>query len=160
MATFLIHNKNNNTYQEVLQVSCVVQTFNRQKQRNYKFERKMLPERLFECLNIKSSYKLNSLEDIQKVEDMYKKELLGLITEQRDRKVANHRSMVSNYILRVNDKEVFNLKQTFDKLWEVTDEQLQEVVDNIKFSILGNGAVYENTLGAIRESVNTTGYLI
>lgn len=138
MATFLINTKDD-TYQEVLQVTLIVEAKNRQGK--FRFEKKPT-EGMFETGDFRHQYILPKLEDILVVESLYKKELLNYVLEQRERKVANHRAQTSNIVLTVNRKELFALKDV-EELWNVTEEMLKEKISNIEFSILGNGRKHE-----------------
>lgn len=144
MDNFLIRNQANNTYQEIMRVNCTVEAMNRKG--SYRYEKSLLPGGIFAPLHIRNAHLLDSLEEVALVEDIHKRELLKLVKEQRDKKVKSHRAQTSNYVLKVNDKEVFNMKRDFDKLWEVTDEQLKERIEEIRFSLMGNGAVYKEEL--------------
>lgn len=150
MEVFLIYDKANNQYKEVLKISCVIEANNRKG--SYKFEKKMVNDETFKPFTLKNSYVLNSLEDIERIEVMYKRKLRNWAEEQKEHKKVNHRAQIANYILKVNGREVFNLKNEFGKLWEVTDEQIRERIEQIQFEIARDGNVYAGNVGA--------GYLI
>lgn len=144
MATFLIHDAENKTYHDVLQVSCMVHGYNYFLHRVHTYEKDLFDKDSFEKLNIQNSYKLDSIEDIQKIEDVCKVNLLALLKEQRDRKVNNHRCTFRNYILKVNGHVLFNCLMEFGSksMWDITDEQLQEAIDKIHFAPMSKGIEY------------------
>ena len=144
MEIFLIHNKDKNTYQEVLQLSCVMEAAN--KRGGYKFEKNFMLGCSMPAFIMKSSYLLSDMNDIKSVETIYRMALTKLVKEQRKKKQQNHMAQIANCILRVNNVEVFNLKKDFEKLWEVTDEQLKARMKSIKFEILENGREYESNI--------------
>ena len=149
MDIFLIHNPDN-TYQEVLRIECVAKASN--KNGSYKYKKKLFNVNEFEELNLRDSYELKSLEDIQRVEEQCKRELLYLVVEQRARKIVNHRAQILNYILYINHTEVFNMKQELPEMWKMTIPEIEEKINGIKFTVIGNGEKYDNSVGGIKET--------
>ena len=152
MEVFLIK-RDEMTYQEIMRVSCQVETA----VRKYKYEKRLLtviPNTI--QLNLKDSYLLNNMEAIVSIMDLYKYELIKIIKEQRETKLQNKRTHTPNYVLRVNDNVAFNLKETFHDLSKCSEEEIEEKVNGIPFALNNNGPVYENSLGIIQ----STQYLI
>lgn len=148
MANFLIHDAEKKTYYDVLQVSCVVHGYNYFLHRVHTYEKDLFDKESFEKLNMCNSYKLNSIEDIQKIEETCKTNLLALLKEQRDRKINNHRCTFRNYILKVNGHVLFDCLRDLGKTsaWDITDEQLQEAVDKIHFAPMSKGVEYAENI--------------
>lgn len=144
MANFLIHDAEKKTYYDVLQVSCVVHGYNYFLHRVHTYEKDLFDKESFKKLNIVNSYELDGIEDIQKIEDECKTNLLALLKEQRDKKVNNHRCTFRNYILKVNGHVVFDCLRVFGSksTWDLTDEQLEEAVAKIHFAPMGIGIEY------------------
>lgn len=138
MALFLIKREDGN-YQEILHISCIVETNSHNA--HYKLEKRLVPEGVFTPFMIRNSYELESLEDIVLIEDLFKKGLSDMVKEVRDRKKKNHRAKVPNITLWNNEDKIFDTED-FDKLWNLSDEMLQEKVDGIRFKLIGNGTVH------------------
>ena len=149
MALFLMKNEDG-TYREILQVSCILEVSNAQK--SYRFEKPLFPSDLFPALDIKNSYELTTVDDIAVIEEICKREVLTLVKEQRERKVANHKAQIANIVLWINNDQVFDLKKDFDKLWKATNEQLENRVEEIRVETMKKAVVYGSGL--------KSGYLI
>ena len=145
MAVFLIYNQTNNTYQEVLHLTCIIEATN--KRGRYKFEKQMVSNGTYTPFVLKNSCVIPNIEEIQRLETIYKRKLRNWIEEDKEHKKKNHRAQTANYVLNVNGIEVFNSKNEFEKLWEVSDQQIRDKVEQIQFNVLENGTVYEGKVG-------------
>lgn len=139
MATFVVYNEKDNTHQEILQVRLIISTVN--KHNRYRFEKK-INHSAIKVLPLRDFYEV-SMENTYLIEQEYKKVLLELVKEQRNRKVSNHRAQTSNITLAINEKEAFSLREVFSQLWKVKDNEIEEKINAIQFPLIGNGKTYD-----------------